>query len=317
MTGRCLSTTAILWALTGTATAVVAQPTAGGRLFATGNALYADQRFADAAEAYRAALDADPSLAEAHYYLANSLDNLYSPGRRGQPANDRLLEDAREHYQTAANLLVRHDQARLLKSSLQFLAALYQRDKLNRPDDAEPVVRRLLDLDPTDSGSYAALAKIYEDAGRLADAEAVLLQAQTALPDRREVWMQTAQFLDRHDRFDEAMAALARVTLLTPADPQPFYQLAVFYEERVRKDQSLGPAEQTTYLAAGMDAVDQALALRPEYFEALTYKNLLLRHQARFVTDPQAQRSMLDEADRLQRQALESRDRQVRGAPRP
>ncbi len=317
MIGRCLTTTAVLWALAWMPPSVAAQSIAGARLFATGQALYADQRFAEAAGAFRAALDAGATPAEAHYYLANSLDNQFRPGRRGQPENDRLLEDAREHYQAAATFLVRPDQVPLLKTCLQFLAALYQRDKLNRPDDAEPVVRRLLELDTTDARSYLALVRLYEDAGRLVDAEAVLLQAQTALPDRREVWTGTAQFLSRHDRFDEAMAALTRLTQITPADPQPFYQLAVFYEEKVRKDASLERARQATYLAAGHEAVDQALALRPEYFEALVYKNLLLRQEARIAADPQAQRSMLDEADRLQRQAIAVRNRQVRGTPRP
>jgi tetratricopeptide (TPR) repeat protein len=317
MTARFLTTAAMLSTLTATAPALRAQSTAADRLFAAGHTHYAEQRFAEAAVAYRAALDADGSLAEAHYYLANSLDNLFSPGRRGQPANDRLLEDAREHYETAAALLVRPDQAPLLKSSLQFLAALYHRDKLNRPADAEPAVRRLVDLEPTDVGSYAGLVRIYEDAGRPADAEAVLIEAQNALPTQKEVWTQTAQFFNRQGRFDEAVAALARLTQVHPADPQHFFQLAVFYEEKVRKDASLQAAQQHTYLAAGMDAVDQALALRPEYFEALVYKNLLLRQQARFATDPQAQRTMLDDADRLQREAIAVRDQRVRGTPRP
>ena len=118
----------------------------------------------------------------------------------------------------------------------------------------------------------------------------MLLQAQAAAPEQAAVWVQTAQFFNRQDRFDEAMTAFARLTRLDPADPQPFYQMAVWYEEKVRKDASLQSAQQAHYLMAGMEAVDQALALRPEDFEALVYKNLLLRHQARFAPDPQAQR---------------------------
>ena len=129
-------------------------------------------------------------------------------------------------------------------------------------------------------------------------------------PDSRAgqaaVWSQTAQFFNRQGRFDDAMAAYARLTRLDPGDPQPFYQLAVSYEEKVRKDASLASAQQADYLTAGIEAVDQALALRPDYFEALVYKSLLLRQQVRFETDPALQRTLVDEADGLQRQAIEA-----------
>ena len=172
-----------------------------------------------------------------------------------------------------------------------------------------------MDAQADDIRSYFRLARIHEDAGRLADAEAVFLQAQTAAPGQPAVWSQTARFFDRQGRFDEAMAAYARLTRLDPDDPRPFYQMAVFYEEKVRKDASLSSTQRADYLTAGVEAVDQALALRPDGLEALVYKNLLLRQQARFETDPARQRTLGDEAERLQRQAMKFRNQQA-GAPR-
>ncbi len=67
MTARFLTTAAMLSALTAIAPALYAQPAAGSRLLAKGHTLYAEQRFAEAVVAYRAALAADGSLAEAHY----------------------------------------------------------------------------------------------------------------------------------------------------------------------------------------------------------------------------------------------------------
>ena len=124
-----------------------------------------------------------------------------------------------------------------------------------------------------------------------------------------------AQAPDDISSFDDAMAAYARLTRLDPADPQPFYQMAVFCEEKVRKDAALASAQRADYLAAGVEAVDQAIALRPDYFEALVYKGLLLHQQARFETDPASRRTLVDEADRLQRQAIELRN-QRSGRPR-
>ena len=283
---------------------------------AAANALYSAQRYAEAAAAYQAVVDADPSLGEAHFFLANALDNQYRPSRRGEPANDRLLDAARDHYETASTLLVRPDQALVLTRTLQFLAAIYASDKLNQPAQAVLVVRRLIALDPGDRGAYFGLAKIYEDAGRMDEAGAVWEEAQLAFPDQVDVWTASAQFHNRRDDFDRSMEMLRRVTELEPTNPQGFYHLAVYFEEKVRKDFRIDRTRQTAYLASGLDAIDRALALRPDYFEALTYKNLILRQQARFEADPDTQRVLLEQADALQRQAIAVRDAQVRGAPR-
>jgi tetratricopeptide (TPR) repeat protein len=284
---------------------------------AAANALYAAQRYPEAVVAYQTLVAANPSFGEAHFFLANALDNQYRPSQPGEPANARLLEGAREHYEIAAGLLVGPDQALLLKRTLQFLAAVHARDKLNQPDRAETVIKRLIALDPADTGSYFALAKTYEDAGRIDEAGAALEQARVAAPDRVEVWTASAQFYNRLGDFDRAMDMLRQVGEIEPANPQAFYQQAVFYEEKVRKDFTLERARQLEYLARALDVIDRALALRPDYFEALTYKNLILRQQARFESHPDTQRLLIEQADALQRQAIAVRDGQVRGRSRP
>jgi len=57
-----------------------------------GNALFATQKWAEAELVYRQAIAADPTLAEAHYNLAATLD------RAGNKA------EAKKHYMDAANL---------------------------------------------------------------------------------------------------------------------------------------------------------------------------------------------------------------------
>jgi tetratricopeptide (TPR) repeat protein len=276
------------------------------------NRLYGENRYAEAAAHYRAALDADPTLGEAHFYLANCYDNLYRPARRGEAANDGYLQAALEHYEQAADRLAADtpEAATLRKRSLQYLAALYGRDKLDRPAEAVPVVEQIIAMDPADVGNYFALVKIHEDLGNVERAEQILMHAQAVAPDHTDVWRQTAYFYNRRGEFDRAMDAFARVTHVEPNDPQNHYQAAVFFEEKVRKDFTLTVSQQTEYLARGMDAVDAALRLRPEYFEALVYKNLLLRQQARVETDPGRRAALEQEAEALQRQALAVREAQ-------
>jgi TonB family protein len=56
---------------------------------------------------------------------------------------------------------------------------------------------------------------------------------------------------------------------------------------------------------SGLAATDRALALKPDYMEALTYKNLLLRLQANLETDPVRKQQLIAEADALRNRAIE------------
>lgn len=283
--------------------------------FKDANALYAQSDYRGAAAEYEEALKADPSLKKAYFFLGNSYDNLYKPARKGESVNDGYLQDALKNYKIAADQLTETDPetVTLRKRTLQYLANLYSKDKLNQPDEAEPVVKQLIAMDPNDTGSYFALVRIYEDAGKVDDAEEILKQAQAAAPEKTDVWMQSALFYNRKGEFDRAMEAFQRITQIEPENPQNYYQMAVYYEEKVRKDFTVKPAQAIEYLNKGVEAVDKALQHRPDYFEALTYKNLLLRQQARFEKNPARQKELLSQADALQKKALDVRNAQTKG----
>jgi tetratricopeptide (TPR) repeat protein len=285
--------------------------------FKDANALYAQTDYRGAAAEYEEALKADPSYNEAYFYLGNSYDNLFKPARKGEAINDGYLQDALKNYKLAAEKLVdpKPETVLLRKRTLQYLALLYAKDKLNQPDEAEPIVKQLITMDPTDTGSYFALVKIYEDAGKVDDAEEILKQAQAAAPDKVEVWSQSAQFYNRKGEFDRAMESFARMTQIEPNNPQNFYQMGVYYEEKVRKDFTLKPPQQMAYAEKGMEAIDKALAIKPDYFEALTYKNLLYRQEARFEKSPARQQELLKKADEFQKKAMDIRNLQTKGAP--
>jgi tetratricopeptide (TPR) repeat protein len=286
------------------------------KAFKDANALYAQQDYRGAAVEYKSAVDADPNLNEAYFFLANSYDNLYKPARKGNALNDSYLTDALKYYKIAADKLIdeKPDIKLLRKRTLQFMAALYAKDKLNQPDEAEPVVKQLIAMEPSDPGAYFALVKIYEEAGKVDDAEKILEQAQAASPDKTEVWSFSAQFYNRKGEFDKAMESFARITQIEPKNPQNYYQMAVFYEEKVRKDFTIKPPQVAEYLYKGMEAVDKALEIRPDYFEALTYKNLLLRQMANKVEkNPAKQQELIRQADEFQKKAIDTRNRQQTG----
>jgi tetratricopeptide (TPR) repeat protein len=196
---------------------------------------------------------------------------------------------------------------------MQYLAAIYATDKLNEPEKAEPVVKQIIAMDPSDTAAYTGLAKINEDAGKFEEAEAALKQAQAATPNSIDIWSQLGNYYNRRGEFDKAMAAFAEMTRIEPNNPQNYYQLAVYYEEKVRKDYTVKPAQKVEYLKKGMEAIDKALEIRPDYFEALTYKNLLLRQQALVERNPARQKELLAQADKFRDKAIEIQNLKAKG----
>src|ERR1043165_2873991 len=80
----------------------------GRKSYKEANTAYQGSDYRKAADLYQATIDADPDAKEtlpAYFFLANSLDNLYKPSKKGDPANDQLMEDAVKNYQLAADKL--------------------------------------------------------------------------------------------------------------------------------------------------------------------------------------------------------------------
>src|SRR6185295_2648830 len=155
------------------------------KAFKAANQAYQAQDYKKAGDLYEEAVAADPNLNSAYFFLGNSYDNQYKPSKKGEAANDALLTKAVENYQKAAEKLSassKPDDKKLGTLSLQYLVASYGPDKLADPAKAEPVVQKMIQLEPQEPSNYFALAKIYEDAGAYEEAEKTLVQAKTAKP---------------------------------------------------------------------------------------------------------------------------------------
>jgi tetratricopeptide (TPR) repeat protein len=270
--------------------------------FKDGTAAYTKQDYRKAAEEYEKAVEANPELGYAYFYLANSYDNLYKPSRAGEPENDSLLQKALERYKLAAEKETEPDRKKL---ALQYQVALFGPDKLNDPNEAEPLIRQLIELDPNDAANYFALVKLYEDNGRYEDAEAVFDQAQAARPNDAEVYMQIAGYHNRQGEFDKTIEALIRRTELQPDNPEAFYTMATFYWDKAYRDFRLNDSDKRDLILKGIDATDKAIGINPDYADALVYKNLLLRLQANVEKDPKLQASLIKQADELRDRAEE------------
>lgn len=276
--------------------------------FREGNTLYQAQDWVMAAEKYEevAAMNpTDPQLLTTYFFLGNSYDNQYSPGRLNDAANDALLTKAIDNYKRAIDVLTDNPEIRTL--ALQYLVAAYGSDKLNDPALAEPLLQQMIRTDPDVGPNYFMLSRLYEDLGEYENAEATLIRAREARPDDAAVYTTLAAYYDRQGNFDLLIQALESRTAQEPNNPEAFYTIATYYFNKASRDFSLSDAEKVTYADAGVVAVDKAIALNENYMEALVFKNLLLRLQANLESSPARQQTLLAEADELRDRAEEIR----------
>jgi tetratricopeptide (TPR) repeat protein len=154
---------------------------------------------------------------------------------------------------------------------------------------------------------------MYEDAGNYEVAEQYLLKAKEMRPNDSATYMQLAGFYNRQGDFEKTMQALQERADKEPTNPEAFYTISSYYWEKAYRDFRLKDAEKLNYIELGLQAADKALQLKPDYSEALTYKNLLLRSKALVIKDPVEQQKLIKEADRLRDQAIDLRKKKAGG----
>jgi tetratricopeptide (TPR) repeat protein len=284
--------------------------------FKDANAEYARKDWKKAAEKYEEVVKHEdamvklPQLQTAYFFLGNSYDQLYKPTKQGDATNDAYIQKAIDNYRKAAD---KNQDKQWKKSSLEYLAAAYGSDKLNDPVKAEPIYQEIITLDPNEPANYLALAKLYEDAGRYDDAEAQYEKAKSVKPNDPSVLAALAGYYNRQGDFPKTIAALEQAAELEPNNPEGWHRVAVFYWDKTRGDFRLSKAVQREYIMKGLAMEDKALGLNPDYMEALTYKNILLRLQANIETDPAKQKQLIDEADKLRKRVIDAQARKATG----
>lgn len=283
--------------------------------FKQANQAYQSQDYERASKLYEETIANDPNNAIVYFYLGNSYDNMYKPGEKGKPENDALIQKAVDNYQLAVEKLDSNDpvQANVKSLALKFLMAAYGPDKLDDPVKAEPVVIHLIQMDPGEPANYFQLAKLYEDAGESEAAEKVYIAAKDAKPSDVNTFIQLAGFYNRQGNFPKAIDAFEQRANREPNNPEGFYTVATQYWDQAYRGVGVKEADKRQYVQKGLAAIDHAIQLKPDYVEAIVYKNLLLRSQALLEKDPAKQQALIKQADSLRDQAEEIRKRKATG----
>jgi tetratricopeptide (TPR) repeat protein len=289
------------------------------KAFQDANNLYKKGDYRAAIERYEASVRFNPDLGFAYFFLGNSYDNLYKASRKGEPENDANLGKAVENYRLAIQKLANTtdpQELEIRKRSYEFLILTYGSDKLDDFSKAEPIAREMIAVEPDNPTNYHNLGGLYEARGMYEEALAEFQKAVDVNPNDPYSYQMLAGFYNRQAQFDKTMEAFAQRAAMEPNNPEAWHTMATFYYDKALRDKTLPRAKQLEYVTKGIEADDKALALNPDYFEALSYKNILLR----MLADPQLTRSaaeqkrLLDEADRLRNRALEIQKQQGEGA---
>lgn len=287
-----------------------------------GHGLYQAQDWKAAAEAYErtiaecedfqlTACANDPNLTPVFFFLGNSYDNMYIPSRRDDAANEEVLNKAIRNYQRAADIELNPQQIKTL--AMQYLVAAYGSDKLNDPEQAEPLLQKMIAMEPKEVANYTLLSQLYENSGDYENAEATLIKARDAKPEDPIVYSTLAGYYDRQGQFDKLIEALEARVKQEPSNPEAYYTMATYYFNKGSRDFSISPADKMKYTQAGVVAVDKALAINGEYMEALVFKGLLLRLQANLEKNVARQQALLKEAQAISDRAEEIRKKRAAG----
>ena len=105
--------------------------------------------------------------------------------------------------------------------------------------------------------NYFGMAQLYQDAGRVEEAEQMLLRAKEVAPNSVDVQLQLAGFYNKQGNFDKTMEAFQARIQLEPNNPEAYHTVAGYFEEKVRKDYTISPAVKADYIKRGLEASDQ------------------------------------------------------------
>jgi len=289
--------------------------------FKDGNKAYRDEDFKKAIESYSKAIEADPDMPEAYFYLASSYQALYRPGK-DVPENKQNLDNAIANFKQALdrNKGETENQKAVKNNTLAALTGIYSDEPYRNYDEAYKYADLLVQQNPDDAKNLFAMANLFKKFDKVDDSEKMFKRAVETNPKDEKACNALAAFYnephwDGKSKFDQAIEILQRCATLLPAeDPGGFYKVAVFYWDKAYRDPTLQDKDKDVYADKGLESVDKALQVKPDYVDALVYKGLLLRVKAQVATNPKLRNQYLDQAQTLAKQARDLRQQQQKEA---
>jgi tetratricopeptide (TPR) repeat protein len=287
-----------------------------------GNKAYKEENFKKAIEHYERAIQYDPNMVEAYFYLGSSHQALYRPGRESAE-NTARLEDAIKYFQKSIEIndASSENLQTVRANALGALTGIFSEDPKRDYELAKRYADELVKDDPNNQQNLYAMANLYEKFGKIAEAEEAYKKVVELFPSDPKACSALAGFFNKplwegKARFEEAVTTLERCAELAPTDAGGYQKVAAFYWDKAYRDPLLDDKAKEEYVEKGMAAVNKAIEIKPDYFEAIIYKGLLFRVKAILARNPVVRQQYLDEAQALQKRGLELKKQQDEEAAR-
>jgi len=120
----------------------------------------------------------------------------------------------------------------------------------------------------------------------------------------KETYVELANLDVLQNRLDDAVAELRAAAQLEPGVAEVQHMVATMAWQHASRDLT-DPDGRLLFIREAVALEDRALALKRDYAEAMSYKNMLLLMQASLTADPAEKARLISDAEALHNRALE------------
>jgi len=181
--------------------------------FKAGNKAYKEEDFKKAIVKYTDAVQLDPQMAEAWFYLGSAQNAMYRPGKP-QPDNLARLDEAIKAYEKflEVNKADNENRKKVKLNTLAALTSIYSDDPKRDYDTAYKYAQQLVAENPNDAKNLYAMANLYEKFEKVDDAERMYKQIAEQNPTDPKACGALAGFYNKPLWKDETGAARSKFT---------------------------------------------------------------------------------------------------------
>jgi tetratricopeptide (TPR) repeat protein len=252
--------------------------------FKLANKHFSDEKYKKAIVEYEAALQLNPELKAAFYYLGSSYVSVYKPGDESDK-NKEIGKKATENLQKALALDPEN------KNIIQSLGDI--NDKMRDFDQAEKYYLQIQKFTPNDPASYYNLAGFYNNNAKYDKAIDMYEQRIALDPANAEGYLYLAGFYQDKRKWDDAiknheiriqkisedttMEEKAKTDFLADA----YYRLGVVCWNKSYQTPAdvMGSVERLQVVQKGFDALNKSTELSPNFPDPWAYLSLLYRQK--------------------------------------
>ncbi len=233
--------------------------------------------------------------------------------------NARKYEEAIKRYESAlkkdSSLKKIYLNIALSYMALYVPGSTHEKD-MQYADGAIEAFREYLKYFPEDEKAEQYLITMFKNADRKEEAIELFLSKLKKNPDDPVNMQRVAFYYAQTGNFDEAVEWYEKRAALLKTDAEAYYIIGVLCWEKSYKSPHITPDERERVVELGMKALDKAMEINPDYFEAYLYMNLLYREKAKIISlDPKTvpddkvdlYNAYLAKAKELQEKAIEIR----------